>query len=82
MIGKDFNSRNADLFLQIKAPREGQLKIKGSRFLTTVRMITSEEEAKQVIDEVSKKYHDATHNCYAWKIGAGKKMRYRYSDDG
>jgi len=82
MIGKDFNSRNADLFLQIKAPREGQLKIKGSRFLTTIRMITSEEEAKQVIDEVSKKYHDATHNCYAWKVGTGKKMRYRYSDDG
>ena len=35
-----------------------------------------------VWDEVKKEFPDATHNCYAWKIGYNKKSKYRYSDDG
>ena len=58
------------------------MKIKGSRFITTIRKVATAEEAEQVLDEVKKEFPDATHNCYAWKIGYNKKSKYRYSDDG
>ncbi|MCP4583866.1 MAG: YigZ family protein [candidate division Zixibacteria bacterium] len=76
------NINNNDLFLQIKEPYRGEHKIKGSRFIATVRKVTTEEEAKAAIEEIKKEFHDATHNCYAWKVGHGKKARYRYADDG
>jgi uncharacterized YigZ family protein len=76
------NSNNNDLFLQIKEPVRTELKVKGSRFIASVRKVTTEEEAQATLEEIKKEYHDATHNCYAWKVGHGKKMRYRYNDDG
>jgi len=76
------NHDNTDLFLQIKGPYRSEYKIKGSRFITTVRKVASEEEAKAVIEEIQKEFHDATHNCYAWKVGLGKSARYRYADNG
>ncbi len=27
-------------------------------------------------------YHDATHNCFAYQIGVGTNLRFRYADDG
>ena len=76
------NGLNNDIFLQIKEPVRSELKIKGSRFIASVRKVASEEEAQAAIAEIKKEFHDATHNCYAWKVGQGKKMRYRYNDDG
>lgn len=76
------NNISNDLFLQIKGPGRVELKVKGSRFIASVRKVTTEEEAQATIEEIKKEFHDATHNCYAWKVGHAKKMRYRYSDDG
>ena len=76
------NNSNNDLFLQIKGPARAELKIKGSRFIASARKVETEEEAQAAIEEIKKEFHDATHNCYAWKVGHGKKMRYRYADDG
>lgn len=73
---------NSDIFLQIKEPVNAELKIKGSRFIAHARRVKSEDEANAAIAEIKKQHHDATHNCFAWKVGHGKKMRYRYNDDG
>lgn len=70
------------MFLQIKEPCRSEHTVKGSRFIATVRKVVTEDEARQVIDEVTKEFHDATHNCYAWKVGHGKKQRYRFADAG
>lgn len=44
-------------------------KIKGSRFIATLIPISSKEEIGQALTQLHKKYYDATHNCYAWRLG-------------
>ena len=56
-----------------------ELKVKGSRFIAQVFHVSSREEAEQVYDRVKKKYHNATHNCFAYRIDFDQ---FRYSDDG
>ena len=60
---------------------EGELVEKKSRFIATVRLTESEEEALAFIDEMKKKYWDARHNCYAYTIGENREST-RCSDDG
>lgn len=55
--------------------------IEKSKFITTSRHVESEEEAKEFIAEISKKYSDATHNCYAY-ISDKLSNFLRFSDDG
>jgi uncharacterized YigZ family protein len=71
-----------DIFLQVKGHYRAELKVKGSRFIASVCRVTNEEEIKQFLDSVAKEFHDATHHCYAWRIGFGKSMKYRYADNG
>ena len=55
--------------------------IEKSKFITTSRHVESEEEAVSFIAEISKKYADATHNCYAYIADtAGNFLR--FSDNG
>lgn len=55
--------------------------IEKSVFITTSRHVSSEEEARSFISEVSGKYPDATHNCYAY-IADNIGNFLRFSDDG
>ena len=55
--------------------------IEKSRFITTSRHIEGEEEAKAFVAEISAKYADATHNCYAYICDSlGNFLR--FSDNG
>ena len=56
--------------------------IEKSRFITTSRRVESEAAAKEYLSaEISKKYSDATHNCYAYICDRlGNFLR--FSDDG
>ena len=60
---------------------EGEIVEKKSRFIATVRPVTSEEEATAFINEMKKKYWDAKHNCSAFVIGDNQEIT-RCSDDG
>ena len=60
---------------------EGQIVEKKSRFIATVRKVESEQEALLFIEEMRKKYWDATHNCYAFVVGDRAQLQ-RFSDDG
>lgn len=53
---------------------------KRSRFIASVRPVTSEEEAVEYINVLKQKYWDARHNVYAYVIRENNIMR--YSDDG
>ena len=44
-------------------------KIKGSRFITTLIPVTSKEQIEEELTKIRKKYFDATHNCYARRLG-------------
>ncbi len=52
---------------------------KKSRFIGQVWPILSEEEAREKIQQVKKKYHDARHSCWCFCLRDGTM---RYSDDG
>ena len=55
--------------------------IEKSRFITTSKHVEGEDEARAFIAEISKKYADATHNCYAY-ICDNLGNFLRFSDDG
>ena len=52
---------------------------KKSRFLGGVYPVTSEQEAKEILERVRKQHYDARHNCWCYIVKSGQK---RYSDDG
>jgi putative IMPACT (imprinted ancient) family translation regulator len=58
---------------------ESKYKEKGSVFLGAARSVESAEAAEELLAELRKTRHDATHVCYAYKI-VGEDSR--YSDDG
>ena len=60
---------------------EGEIVEKKSRFIATVRPVSTEEEALAFIEEMKKKYWDARHNCYVYSIGMNREFT-RCSDDG
>lgn len=70
-----------DSFLTIELGSEGQFKDRGSKFLSFAYPVSSEEEIKMRLDSLRKKYHDARHHCYAWRLGPDHSM-YRANDDG
>lgn len=52
---------------------------KKSRFIGQVFPVTSEQEAKTILERVRKQHYDARHNCWCYILKSGQK---RYSDDG
>lgn len=55
--------------------------ISRSRFIGWAMPVTSQEEALAFIEEIKKKHWDATHNVWAYVLGAGAGTQ-RFSDDG
>lgn len=63
----------------IKDFREFSFKEKSSEFLAIVYPVDNEETALNHLTEIRKKYYDASHHCYAYKLKSGEE---KYSDDG
>lgn len=57
----------------------GIYKDRGSKFLSFAETIANEDEAKARIEWYKKKYHDARHVCYAYRLGPDL---WRTKDDG
>lgn len=70
-----------DTYRTLKSSSEGLFKDKGSKFISIAVPIRSEEDAKEALEEIRKKYHDARHHCYAWALGV-EREHYRSNDDG
>ncbi|MCI8549427.1 MAG: YigZ family protein [Lachnospiraceae bacterium] len=68
-------------YLEAYQGGEGELVEKKSRFIATVCPVKTEEEATAFIEEMRKKYWNASHNCTAFCIGRGNELT-RCSDDG
>jgi uncharacterized YigZ family protein len=58
-----------------------EIVIKKSRFIGHARPVESEDEAVAFIEELKKKYWDATHNCSAYMIGERDQFQ-KALDDG
>ena len=69
------------MYLSVDGECETQKIIEKSRFITTSKHISGEEEAKDFIADMRRKFPDATHNCYAY-IADNFGNFPRFSDDG
>lgn len=70
-----------DSYLSIASLSEGAYKDNGSRFLSFIYPCTSAEQADLFLSSIRKKYYDATHHCYAYRIGR-EGNTFRINDDG
>jgi len=70
-----------DTYLTISDDSEGLYKEKGSKFLSFAFPVHHEEDIKEKLDILRKKYYDARHHCYAYVLGKDKEI-FRANDDG
>lgn len=70
-----------DSYLTIAAPAEAASRERSSKFLAFAYPVQDEERIRKLLDALRKKYYDATHHCYAWRLGAGGAT-WRANDDG
>lgn len=70
-----------DSYLTLKTISEGLYKEKGSKFLAFAYPVDTEEQIKEILDGLRKKYYDARHHCYAYMLGKNQDI-YRANDDG
>lgn len=70
-----------DVYKSIPAQAQGLYKDNGSRFISFAFPVETEEDVKEIVIDLKKKYHDARHHCYAYRLGhMGDK--FRANDDG
>ncbi|TPD65809.1 IMPACT family protein [Flavobacterium microcysteis] len=71
-----------DTYRTLDFPSEEVLyKEKNSKFFGYAFPISSEEEAKEILEDLRKQHHSARHWCYAFQIGT-EKIYFRANDDG
>ena len=55
---------------------------KKSKFIANLIYIEGKEEAENIIKEYKKRFHDARHNCYAYRVYDQNEIYEKSSDDG
>jgi len=58
-----------DQYTTIEGPKRGEIKVRGSRFIASVQPVTSRDEAERVLRNTRHEFFDATHHCYAYRLG-------------
>ncbi len=71
----------ADSFKTIASPSEGIYKEKMSKFLAFAHPVYDVAEAKSVLVQYQRKYHDARHVCWAYMLGASR-TDFQCNDNG
>lgn len=66
---------------QVKTEGSGLYKAQKSKFYSFVFSCTSELIAKELVQQVKKKYYDARHICWAYRVGTSALVE-NLSDDG
>ena len=74
-------SRPAGAYRASAAPAEAEIRDQGSVFRAVVRPIAAVEDAKSELGDIAARYPDATHHCWAWRLGT-EPARERKSDAG
>jgi uncharacterized YigZ family protein len=71
-----------DTYRTLSKISEGYYKDKGSKFIAIAYPVETEENIKSYVSDIKKKYFDARHHCYAYRLGWGKNEKWRTNDDG
>ncbi len=70
-----------DTYLTIETASESIFRDRASKFIGLAIPVNNEQEMKQELEKIRKKYYDATHHCYAFRLGSDKTV-FRFNDDG
>lgn len=70
-----------DSYLTIAAPAEAASRERSSKFLAYAYPVESEGQVREHLEALRKRHYDATHVCYAWRLGP-RGERFRANDDG
>lgn len=69
-------------FFTIKEMIQAEIVEKKSKFIANVFPTHSVKEAEEIIKQIKRKYHDARHNCIAYRVLENGKIFEKSSDDG
>jgi uncharacterized YigZ family protein len=72
---------DSDFYKTIAQPSEGFYKDRGSKFYAFAFPVCNEVEIKSFREQIRKKYYDARHHVFAYRLGIDKNIS-RASDDG
>ena len=56
--------------------------VKKSRFYSSVKEMEKEEEIREFLKELKEQFPDASHHCWAYKVGIDEQQIKQYSDAG
>ncbi len=70
-------------YFSITENSEAKIVVRGSKFIARCFPVGDEEEVQRELQALRKRYYDATHHCFAWKLPEENGQdHFRYSDDG
>ena len=69
-------------YLTPESAVSSELKEQGSRFITHLSPVSGAEEAMAFLESLRKRYHDAAHHCWAYRLGWAETFACRSSDNG
>ena len=69
-------------FFTIKDKASAEVTEKKSKFIANIFYVESKNKAEIIIKEIRKKYHDARHNCIAYRVYDNGNIIEKSSDDG
>lgn len=70
-----------DTYQTIVGQSEATIRERSSKFLSLAYHVTSADQVKEIMDGLRKRYYDATHHCYAYRLGP-QGEEWRANDDG
>ena len=70
-----------DQFTTIREEIHAEIRVRGSRFIATAGPVSQKDATLEFLARVQKQYYDATHHCYAYRLGASGND-FRFSDGG
>ncbi|HEY3294542.1 MAG TPA: YigZ family protein [bacterium] len=73
---------SAEDYLTLAGPGHAQTRVLGSRFLGTATPVQSEQEVAALLDAERKRYYDATHWCFAYRLGRDRHLIEKPGDAG
>lgn len=68
-------------YLTVSGEAAAEIEEKRSRFIATVKPVSSEQEAQDFISRLKTRYWDASHNVYAYYVCSDNILQ-KFSDDG
>mgnify|MGYP000151094710 FL=1 len=73
---------NMEEFKTILERGTAEIEEKKSRFIADIFYIENSKQAEEKIKEVKKKYFDAKHHCYVYRVIENNAIKEKQSDDG